>query len=197
MGISLYLKGLLWGLKGFRFISHLNNTRQALSLMAFWLLFVRTGSRTGHRWSDVCRRFSGLQLTELGAKTGTHMLLVIFLYCLIYPCADHTFKTPQTFSFPASLLNHVCCLIIYWLFFPLKHRGPVIYKVVPPRSISEVNNSNNINLREWHCLTEAAWVFPYVSLAACNMLGTMPCYNWACFLLFLCGPSGKIGNTSK
>ena len=146
---------------------------------------------------DVCRKFSGLQLTELGAKTGTHVLLVIFLYCLFYPCADHTFKTRQTFSFPASLLNHVCCLIIYWLFFPLKHRGPVIYKVVPPRSISEVSNSNNINLREWHCLTEAAWLFPYVSLAACNMLGTMPCYNWACFLLFLCGPSGKIGNTSK
>lgn len=48
-----------------------------------------------------------------------------------------------------------------------------------------------------HCLTEAVWLFPYVSLAACDMLGTIPCYNLACFLLFLCGPSGKIGNTSK
>lgn len=115
--------------------------------------------------TDICRKFSGFQLTKLGAKIGTHVLLVIFLYCLIYPCADHTFKTPQTFSFPVSLLNHMCCLIIYWLFFPSKHRGPVIYKVVPPRSISEVNNSNNINLRE--C---AVWLRLHGYSLMCHLL---------------------------
>lgn len=82
------------------------------------------------------------------AKTGTQGFLVIFLYCLIYLCADHTFKLPQAFSFPAPLLNHVCGLVIYWLLFLLNHRGPVMHKVAPPRSNSEVNNSNNINLRE-------------------------------------------------
>lgn len=66
----------------------------------------------------------------------------------MYVCADHTFKIPQAFSFPVPLLNHACCLVIYWLLFPPNHRGPVMYKVAPPRSNSEVNNSNNINLRE-------------------------------------------------
>lgn len=88
-------------------------------------------------------------MTGLGAGKYCYIWAFGYLfYSLIYLCADHTFRTTQTFSFPALLFNHVCCLVIYWLLFPFNHRGLVMYKVAPPRSNSEVNNSNNMNLRE-------------------------------------------------
>lgn len=166
---------------------------KALLLMTFWLLLSELAQALGTLLilmlvenSQYC---SWLGLGQ--AKTGTHGLLVIFLYCLIYPCADHTVKTPQTFSFPAPLLNHVCCLVIYWHIFSLKHRGPVIYKVAPPTSKSEVNNSNNINLREctvWLRLC-GYFLMCHLLLAICWEQSLV--ITWPAFYSFFVAPQVK------
>ena len=144
----------LWGLTNFIFTRVLNNAWHlwfSVILMTFWNLFCRNWLKY---WALLILLFvensqdCSWQVSRQ-ANTGIYGLLVIILYCLIYLCADHTVRTPQTFSFPAPFLNHVYCLVIDWLFFPRNHRGPVMYKEAPPRSNSEVNNFNNINLGEY------------------------------------------------
>lgn len=168
--------------------------------MIFWQLLSELPQRLGTADPVVGGKFSGLQLTRAwGRQRPVHKgfwLSLLLNLSVCWPQINSTFKLPQTFSFPAPLLNHMCCLVIYWLLFPPNHRGPVMYKVAPPKAIQKLIIPIILTwenaLFEWGCVA-----IPLSVTCSCNMLGTMPCYNLACFLLFLCGPSGEIGNTLK